>query len=303
VDQKRASWAANAPLEIADPLWENGGDSSATTARTAMKFSPQLDSLGSGSDYTSFLDHLGVASIDVGFGGRYGVYHSIYDNFHWMEKFCDPEFITHATAARLYTVIAMRAAGAELVPMKFAPYGEALRGFVDDLRRIVERRVRAKAPGQAKPPLTFEGLPALVKSIREFQSQASALDHATDALAARDGVDAAKLSRVNDSVARVERAFLLPEGLPGRPWFRHAVYAPGLTTGYASWPLPGVRQAILENDAALLAAQLPLLVARIDAATEALRLASTQAALPPNSNPAAAGGAGRDDASKTGKSE
>src|SRR5207245_1545987 len=82
-------------------------------------------------------------AIDVGFAGRYGVYHSIYDNFHWMEKFCDPEFLTHATAAKLYTVIAMRAAGAEVLPLKFTAYGEALRDHLDDLRRIIERRARA----------------------------------------------------------------------------------------------------------------------------------------------------------------
>ena len=70
-----------------------------------------------------------MPSLDVGFGGGYGVYHSIYDNFYWMESFCDPEFLTHATAARLYTAVVMRAAGAEVVPFTFTPYGEALRGL------------------------------------------------------------------------------------------------------------------------------------------------------------------------------
>ena len=92
--------------------------------------------LGSGSDYTAFVDHLGVPAIDVDFGGRYGVYHSIYDNFFWMEKFGDPEFVTHATAARLYTLIAMRAASAEVVPLTFTPYAEAIRDHLDDLRRM-----------------------------------------------------------------------------------------------------------------------------------------------------------------------
>jgi N-acetylated-alpha-linked acidic dipeptidase len=73
---------------------------------------------------------------------------------------------------------------------------------------------------------------------------------------------------------RVERALLLPNGLPGRPWFRHAVYAPGLTTGYSSWPLPGIRQALQDNDAGMLAEQLPAVVDRLDAATEAMKAAA-----------------------------
>jgi N-acetylated-alpha-linked acidic dipeptidase len=90
-------------------------------------------------------------------------------------------------------------------------------------------------------------------------------------------VASARLARVNGALMRVERALLLPNGLPGRPWFKHAVYAPGLTTGYASWPLPGVRQALEDNDADMLAAQVPALVDRLDAATEAMR-AATEAA-------------------------
>ena len=282
-EKKRAQWAATAPLDFYDPLWEAadpslpaGTASGLAPTRPAAVFSPQLNPLGSGSDYTAFLDHLGVASVDVGFGGRYGVYHSVFDDFYWMEKLCDPEFLTHATAARLYTAIAMRAAAAEVVPFTFTPYGDALREYLDDLRRIVERRARAVPPGAVKP-IEFEGLAALVKSVQTFRTSAGALDRATAALAARDGVDLARLSRVNDALQRVERAFLLSKGLPGRPWFRHAIYAPGLTTGYASWPLPGVRQAILDNDAALLGTQLPALVSRIDAAGRALNAAEADA--------------------------
>ncbi len=149
-EKRRAAWAANSPLDLVDPLWES----------SPGKFSPQLNALGSGSDYTAFVDHLGIPAVDVGFAGRYGVYHSVFDNFYWMEKFCDPEFLTHATAARLYTVFAMRAAGSEVVPLRFTAYGEALRDYVDDLRRHVERRQRATPPGQPRPgPMSFiEGL-------------------------------------------------------------------------------------------------------------------------------------------------
>ena len=95
-----------------------------------------MNPLGSGSDYTVFVDHLGIPAVDAGLRGGYGVYHSIYDDFNWMEKFGDPEFLNHATAARLYTLIAMRAASADVVPMRFVPYGLALRQHVDELRLI-----------------------------------------------------------------------------------------------------------------------------------------------------------------------
>jgi N-acetylated-alpha-linked acidic dipeptidase len=228
--------------------------------------------LGSGSDYTAFVDHLGIPAVDVNFSGRYGVYHSVYDDFFWMERFCDPDFTTHALAARLYTAIAMRAAGAEVVPLTFVPYGEALRNHVDDLRRVMARKARASDT----PTIRFEGLNDLVASIRRFQVQAEALDRATAALASRD-VEPDRLSSVNDAVQRVERAFLSDKGLPGRAWFKHTIYAPALTSGYASWPLPGIHQAILQEDPKMLAEQLPILVARIDAATEAMKRAEDAA--------------------------
>jgi N-acetylated-alpha-linked acidic dipeptidase len=280
-EKRRAAWASGGPLDLdAARLWgpSSGEVPSGQPLVVAERtFVPQLNPLGSGSDYTAFLDHLGIPALDVGFGGRYGVYHSIYDDFFWMEKFGDPEFITHAMAARLYAVLAMRAAAADVVPMRFVPYGEALREFVDDLIRAVERKARAADPKATKPPLVFEGLPDLLRAVSGFRRQATKLDEATAALADRDGVGADRLARVNDALTKVERAFLLRDGLPGRPWFKHSVYAPGLTTGYASWPLPGIRQAILQDDAKLLAAQVPALVERIDAATAAMSRATEAA--------------------------
>ena len=269
----RGSWAEANPVDLDDRIW-SGPPRSLHDGPPPRPFSPQLNPLGSGSDYTAFIDHLGVPSIDVGFGGKYGVYHSIYDDFYWMEKFGDPEFVTHATAARLYTLIAMRAAGAEVVPFRFAPYGDALRTYVDDLRRMIARKTRASNPKAANPFAAYEDFPLLVASIRAFQAQATAIDKATATLANRDGVSDEKLARINDALTRVERSFLLPDGLPGRPWFRHAIYAPGLTTGYACWPLPGVRQAVIEGDIPALETQTAALVARIDAATESLKAAT-----------------------------
>jgi len=279
-ESRRANWAASAPLVLADPLWDRAksGDSHPETGRPEYpEFFPQMGWLGSGSDYTAFLDHLAVPVVDVGFKGGYGVYHSIYDDFNWMEKFGDPEFLTHATAARLYTLIAMRAAGADVVPVKFAPYGSALREHVDQLRLIHARRVRKADPALPKLEPELDGLSSLVEAVLAFQVQARALDLATRAVSERDDVERDKLARLNDSLARVERAFLLDKGLPDRPWFKHAIYAPGLTTGYAAWPLPAIRQALEENSSKRLAADLPPTVERIKKATAALESALEEA--------------------------
>ncbi|WP_435006528.1 M28 family metallopeptidase [Tundrisphaera lichenicola] len=277
VARRRAAWAGTAAVDLED-IWDSAATASDEPSNTpsvtrVRRFSPQLNSLGSGSDYTAFLDHLGVPSLDVGFSGRYGVYHSVYDNIYWMEKFGDPEFVTHATAARLYTLITMRAASAEVAPLKFVPYGEALRDYVDDLRRIVARKTRAIESDPLKPQITLENLGRLVGAIKGFEIQASSLDEATEALTKRESVPLPQLIRINDALSKVERSFLLAKGLPGRPWFRHSIYAPGLTTGYACWTLPGLRQAIIENDPEMIAIQIPALAERIDAATAAMKAA------------------------------
>ena len=106
--QKKA-WVTGTSLDLDTSIWDGKPENS-----KAPQFTPQMTPLGSGSDYTAFVDHLGVPAVDVNFGGRYGVYHSVFDDFTWMEKFCDPEFIIHTTAARLYTLIAMRASTAQM---------------------------------------------------------------------------------------------------------------------------------------------------------------------------------------------
>jgi N-acetylated-alpha-linked acidic dipeptidase len=270
VAKKRAQWATSAPVDLDPDAWTSG---EAMTS-SSTPFSPMMNWLGSGSDYTVFAAHLGIPAVDINFAGRYGVYHSIYDNFYWMEKFGDPEFILHATAARLYTLIAMRAANADVVPLRFVPYADALREHVDELRRMVIHKARAVEPGASKPAIAFTGLPKLIAVVREFRTQAEALDRETNALTNHDRIDAGQLVEVNDALKRIERAFLSPVGLPSRAWMKHAIYVPGLTTGYAAWPLPGVRQAILEENSKMLDEQLAILVQRLAAATEAMETAA-----------------------------
>lgn len=262
--RQRSAWAASEPLDLDGDVWANGASGAASAG--PAPFSPIMPALGSGSDYTAFLDHLGIPAMDLNFTGRYGVYHSMYDDFFWVEHFGDPEFIFHKTSAQLYTLIMMRAAAAEVAPLHFTPYGEALRHYVDDLRRMIGRKARASD----HPKITFDGFDALVKAVKGFQEQARGLDQATAALAARDGVPAERLEAVNAALTRIERAFLTDAGLPGRSWFKHAIFAPGLTIGYGCWPLPGPYQAIVDDDPKMLGEQLPILVRQIETATRAV---------------------------------
>ncbi len=271
----------------------------ASSAEADARFELHLNPLGSGSDFTAFIDHAGIASLSFSFEGVYGVYHSIYDDLFWTENFGDPEFLYHVAASRLYGLLAMRLASAEVVPLRYAPYGRALGRELELLRRdtIRERRMweaAAAGPGtvepgstaaveaRKKPALTPDWIP-LAKAIEAFGERAAELDAALERLEggapdAAGAIDAAAPGRLNDALVQVERAFLDPRGLPGRPWFRHTLYAPGLTTGYASWPFPGVVQALKDRDPKALEAQMRLVAERINAATEAISAARGLAA-------------------------
>ncbi|AMV36703.1 M28 family metallopeptidase [Planctomyces sp. SH-PL62] len=273
LEARRAAWVGSSPLVLTDPFWARDGEAPAPSG-----FVPQLAALGSGSDYTAFLDHLGVPALDVGFEGRYGVYHSIYDDFAWMEKHGDPEFLTHATAAKLYVTILMRAAGADVLPFRFTPYADALRSYVDDLRLLRARQAR-KAPAPTADE-GFEGLTTLADAVLALGAEAKRLDEALDALGKQDGARPEKLEALNEALARIERAFLLPDGLAGRPWFKHAVYAPGLTTGYACWPLPAVREAIETDKPEQLKTAVPATTQALARAAAAIRRAADLAAQP-----------------------
>lgn len=266
----KVAWAAETPVRLDDSLWKDASREASKLVDDSEKFSPKLGDLGSGSDYTAYVDHLGIPAADVDFGGRYGVYHSIYDNFFWMEKFCDPEFIQHATAARLYTAIACKAASEPVLPLTFTPYAEAIKDYLDDLRTTVARRKRSQENSKRK---SFEipSLRELATAILKFEAAAKTADAATTRLkATAEAAGAEKLERVNAALTAFERSLLNPAGLPGRPWYKHVIYAPGLTTGYASWPLPGLRQAVLEYDQPMADEQSKVLINRIQAATQAL---------------------------------
>jgi N-acetylated-alpha-linked acidic dipeptidase len=255
--RQRSSWAQQTPVDL--------------HASNDAKFSARLSPLGSGSDYTVFLDHLGIPSFDFAFSGGYGVYHSVYDNFRWMEKYGDPEFLYHAAAARLWGLMAMRLAAAEIVPLRFSTYARDLQVDLDNLRRDAIRRARTPADPSsgAKPPLAPD-FSEVLAALQELRTAGEAVDRAADATIA--GGDADR-RRVNDVLIQVERAFLDAKGLPNRPWFRHMLIAPGLTTGYAPWPFPALQQAVEEKDGTLAASETKRVGAAITAAASRARTA------------------------------
>lgn len=248
----RRDWARSAPVDLAAPERE---------------FEPQLDPLGSGSDYTAFLDHLGIPSLDLSFSGRYGVYHSVYDNYRWMADHGDPGFQYHAAAARLLGLVTLRLASADVVPLRFGAYGHALAAQLDALRRDARRRARETPNGTDKAPIQPDFAP-LVAALEAFTRAGAEADRALEALV--QSGDAQGAARANAAAAEFERVFLSSQGLPGRPWFRHVLVAPGTTTGYAAWPFPGLVQAVEARDAALFEAQARQIESALAAATERL---------------------------------
>ncbi|KAF0248247.1 MAG: Uncharacterized protein FD167_2353, partial [bacterium] len=188
----------------------------------------QIGSLGSGSDYTPFLQHIGVPSLDMGFNGPYGVYHSVYDSFYWMEKFGDPNFTYHATLAKIWGLMVMRLSNEALLPFDYSNYGRQAEKFVDSISR------------DAKENELDLNLSELKKAASDFRQTAEQYQERLN----RERLAANNLKIVNETLLKTERAFIDPQGLNLRPWYRHVVYAPGIYAGYEAEVFPALQEAI-----------------------------------------------------------
>jgi len=205
--------------------------------------------LGSGSDYTVFIQHLGVPSTDIGSNGPYGVYHSTFDDFSWFKKNADPDFKYEQEMARMFGMEIIRMAGADVLPYDYAAYGDEIQKYLDDAEKKAQKNFGAQAP-------SFAVVKDAAKKFREAgEKWKSPQGDATQA---------------NDTLRRTERAFLMAQGLPRRPWFRHAIYAPGEYTGYAAVVIPGVNEAIDAKDLTRTVQQLQQLTAALQRATQVL---------------------------------
>jgi N-acetylated-alpha-linked acidic dipeptidase len=205
---------------------------------------PEVGRLGSGSDYTAFLDHLGIPSFEAGFTAPAsgGTYHSAYDDTFNMEHHLDPGYLGHAGSAKVNGVAALRLANADVLPFHYSDYAQAVGSYVSDLQQV-----QAEMPGAAQVDLDL-----LADAARDWQAAAARLEARADGLLAAGDTDSRSASRaitrINRALMRQERALTTARGLPGRPWFRHQVYAPGLVTGYAVQYLPGMRDAVEQGD-------------------------------------------------------
>jgi N-acetylated-alpha-linked acidic dipeptidase len=229
----------------------------------------RISALGSGSDYTPFIQHLGIAAMNTGFGGEGGggIYHSIYDSFNWYTKFSDGTFEYGRALAQLNGTIVMRLADADVLPFEFGNFAETVKGYVNDLEKL------AKKSGSPRE-ISFALLDSAAKSVSESARRyEDALAKAT-ARSFQQVKDAASLNRL---VYQSERKLTNERGLPRRPWFQHQIYAPGFYTGYGVKTIPGVREAIeqkqwndVEPQMKNAASALQALASQIDAAARML---------------------------------
>jgi N-acetylated-alpha-linked acidic dipeptidase len=276
----------NIAREVQDPekgisLWKRRQDARLARAsdpddrqRIASEKNFTLGDLGSGSDYSPFIDHAGIASLDYGFGGESGggIYHSIYDDYYWYSHFGDPGEVYGRALAQVAGTTVMRLADADVIPFDFSGLTEAVSRFTSQLQNLAQsEREKIEQQNQdirdgvyaaaSDPTETFvapaiepvppylnfapmqNALASLRKSSRIYEEAVAKAQENGGATHA-----ASSLEALNRDLIQTERALILPDGLPGRPWYKHALYAPGLYTGYGVKTVPGVREAIEQHN-------------------------------------------------------
>ena len=216
----------------------------------------EIGDLGSGSDYTPFIQHLGVPSTDIGSGGPYGVYHSVFDNYNWFIKNADPTFVYEQQQARVFGIEVLHMADTDVLPYDYGNYGKEITEYLDAAKK--------KADDSKVSGLDFA--PALAAAKR-FTTAAEAV-HKKQLSIPTDP------AAFNAQLRQVEGDLVSPAGLPKRPWFKHTIYAPGEYTGYAAVVIPGVNEAIDAKDSARGAAQLTTLTEAINRAATTLEAAA-----------------------------
>ena len=263
-ETKLSTWKRNQLHEIAD--------AHTPEQRQEVRTRPDLriDALGSGSDYTAFLQHDGVASLNIGFGGEDGggIYHSIYDDFYWYTHFSDTDFVYGRALAQTGGTAVLRLADADLLPFEFGDFADTVQTYTRELKTLAQhtlddikernreieegvfqatndpRHPLVAPPSQTVPPhLNFAPLENAADTLT---LAATEYKKALDKVNANGGaaLSSASLADVNRLLIESERKLTTPEGLPNRPWFKHQIYAPGFYTGYAAKTMPAIRESI-----------------------------------------------------------
>lgn len=228
----------------------------------------RLSALGSGSDYSPFFQHLGVPSLNLGFGGEDdgGEYHSIYDSYDDYRRFKDPEFKYGVALAQVAGRAALRLADADILPFDFRYLYRTINGYLGELTGLADQlrestalenklikdrtyQLAADPTKQFTAPGPKDEVPFL--DFSPLQNALTALEKASTGLAdslGRSTIAADKRKRINEALYQAESKLLIPEGLPRRPWFKHSIYAPGFYTGYGVKTMPGIREAIEQRN-------------------------------------------------------
>jgi N-acetylated-alpha-linked acidic dipeptidase len=253
----------------------------------------RIGALGSGSDYTAFIDHLGIASMNLGFGGEDaggGQYHSIYDDFYWFTHFEDTEFVYGRALAQTAGTMMMRMADADVIPYQFTDMADTVHGYVTEVKKLADTmRAQTKErnaeiaegvykavadPKKTMVPPAVEALPPYLN----FAPLDQASDDLTAAAAEYEKAFTAHAAGgkgdVNATLVQSERMYLDTAGLPNRPWFEHMIYAPGFYTGYGVKTLPAVREAIEQKEWTAVDAQIVRTAAAIEREVELLKSAT-----------------------------
>lgn len=228
----------------------------------------RIDALGSGSDFTPFLQHLGVPTLNIGFGGEDGggIYHSIYDTFRWYTLYSDTAFVYGKALAQVAGMLVMRMANADLVPYEFTALAETVRGYIGELKSLrddvaagivetnrqldegvlaatMDPRAPMKLPAR-EAPAPYLNFAALDNGAAALTAAAQRYERAYMAALGSGRLDKATAAAVNAMLKDTERTLTSPQGLPLRPWYQHLLYAPGYYTGYGVKTVPAVREAI-----------------------------------------------------------
>jgi N-acetylated-alpha-linked acidic dipeptidase len=217
--------------------------------------------IGSGSDHTVFLNFIGMPVIGLQFDGDYGVYHSAYDDFYWMNHFGDPGYRYHTLMSQVWGVTSLRLANADLLPFDFATYAGNVRQFLDEL-------TNGKDIAQLD-------LSAVRKQIDDFEAAGKRLDEKLRTTLASGKIDPKLASELNSGMMQVERNWLNPDGIPGRPWFKHILYGARFT--YAHLELPGLAEALEKQDWPTAKQQAEILQHALEKNTELLNQLVTKA--------------------------
>ncbi len=197
-----------------------------------------IGALGAGSDYVAFLDYLGIASMDEGFGGKdkSGIYHSVYDSLYWFNHFSDATHIYGRGLAQYTALALVRLSDTDILPFEFTHFETTVTGYADEIEKESEGKGH-------KLKLT-----ELRKQLEILKSASEKYERALSSAVNKSSLDQTRLAQLNQTLFQTERMLLRPEGLPNRSWYKHQIYAPGFYTGYEVKTLPGIREAVDAKD-------------------------------------------------------